>query len=263
MAACGSTTGGSATPTPTPHGPSGPPAAQFTITGDPGLAGALAIGDVECQFPGVNGALIVTNVGPANTTISIRMTVGAGSVALRVDTGSGPAYRERDFNGTGVTAFDAANGAQINSQLTETTPAGQAASGVGAVTSITGSIDCMQQQPGSATVTISGGPSNVASGALTSVRVLCSNVATGNTVQILGIGHAGTTPVFVGLFLFTGGFNLFSSSLFYKGQPSATETLTATGAHVDGDALWQATTATSTDIVHVSGDATCGSSTKP
>jgi hypothetical protein len=276
LAACGGTTGtsttaspkGTPTATPTPSGPTGPPAAQGAVVGDAGLTGALTFSSVECSAPALTGSSIITFANPPDKNISIRMVVAAGSVQLRVDSGSGSTYRERDFMGTGVTAFDAANAATINSPLTETTAPGSATSGIGALTSINGSIDCMHQTPGSATITFSGGAANVVSGGLTSVRAICLNAATGDVVQIFGIGQAGTTQQSVALFVFANGFNLFltpstGAGLYYAGQPGGTETLTGTGTHVDAVGLYKPTTGTSTATVHVTGDATCGSSTAP
>jgi hypothetical protein len=272
IAACGGTAttspAASATASPTPSGPTGPPAAHGTVAGDAALAGALTFSSVECSAPGLAGGSIVSFASPPDNKISIRMVVAAGSIQLRVDSGSGSTYRERDFSGTGVTAFDAANGATIDSPLTETTAPGSATTGIGALTSINGSIDCMHQTPGSATITLSGGDADVVSGGLTSVRVICLNMATGNVVQIFGIGQTGTARDSVSLFVFLNGFNLFftpstGAGLYYAGQPGGTETLTGTGTHVDAVGLYKPTTGTSTATVHVTGDATCGSSTAP
>jgi hypothetical protein len=272
IAACGSTTttspAASATASPTPSAATGPPAAHGAVMGDAGLTGALTYSSIECSAPGLAGGSIVTFASPPDTNISIRMVVAAGSIQLRVDSGSGSTYRERDFSGTGVTAFDAANGATINSQLTETTAPGSATSGIGALTSINTSIDCMHQQPGSATVAFSGGGADVVSGGLTSVRVICLNAATGDVVQIFGIGQTGTSRDSVGLFVFPNGFNLFltpssGAALYYAGQPGGTETLTGSSTHVDAVGMYKPATGTSTATVHVTGDATCGSSTAP
>jgi hypothetical protein len=278
MAACGSSTTASTTasqtPTPsptaspTPSGPTGPPAAHGAVVGDAGLTGALTFTSIECSAPGLAGSSIVTFANPPNKNISIRMVVASGNIQLRVDSGSGSTYRERDFMGTGVTAFDAANGATIDAHLTETTAAGSATSGIGALTSISGSIDCMHQQPGSATMTFSAGGAGVVSGGLTSVRVICLNQATGDVVQIFGIGQTDTTPESVGLFVFPNGFNMFltpttGTGRYYAGQPGGVETLTGTSTHVDAVGLLKLATGTSTATVHVTGDATCGSSTTP
>jgi len=274
IAACGSTTTASTTtnPTPTasptPSGPTGPPAAHASVVGDASLTGALTFSSVECSAPGLAGSSIGIFANPPNKNISIHMVVAAGNIQLRVDSGAGSTYRERDFAGTGVTAFDAANGATITSQLTETTVAGSATSGIGALTSISGSIDCMHQTPGSATITFSGGGASVVSGGLTSVRVLCLNFASGNAVQIFGLGQTGTSRESVGLFVSSTSFNLFftpssGAGLYYAGQPGGTETLTGTGAHVDATGVYKPATGTSTATVHVTGDATCGSSTTP
>jgi hypothetical protein len=274
IAACGSaaTTSATATPTPTPSptpsGPTGPPTAQSAVVGDTGLTGALTYTSVECGAPGLTGNSIVTFANPSDKNISIRMVVAAGSIQLRVDSGSGSTYKERDFMGTGVTAFDAANGATFNSQLTESTTPGPGTVGIGTLTSISGSIDCMHQALGSATITLSGGGADIVSGGLTSVRVICLNQSTGNVVQVFGIGQAGTSKESVALFVFATGFNLFFTpstgpALYYAGQPGGTETLTGTGLHVDGVGLYKPATGSSTATVHVSGDATCGSSVTP
>ena len=274
IAACGgtSTTSTTANPTPTasptPSGPTGPPAAHATVAGDASLTGALTFSSVECSAPGLAGSSIGIFANPPNKNISIHMVVAVANIQLRVDSGSGSAYRERDFMGTGVTAFDAANGATIASQLTETTVAGSATSGIGALTSISGSIDCMHQTPGSATITFSGGGANVVTGGLSSVRVICFNATTGNVVQIFGIGQTGTSRESVGLFVFSNGFNLIltpssGAGVYYAGQPGGTETLTGTGTHVDAVGVYKPTTGSSTATVHVTGDATCGSSTTP
>lgn len=274
IAACGSTNTASTTatpsptPSPTPSGPTGPPAAHAAVAGDAGLTGALTFTSVECAAPGLTGGSIITFANPPDNKISIRTVVAAGSIQLRVDSGSGSTYRERDFTGTGVTSFDAANGAKIDSQLTETTAPRSATSGIGALTSISGSIDCMHQTPGNATVAFTGSGSGVVSGGLSSVRVICLNSASGDVVQIFGIGQTGTARESVGLFVFPNGFNLFftpsnGAALYYAGQPGGTETLTGTGTHVDAVGLYKPATGTSTDTVHVTGDATCGSSTAP
>lgn len=266
LGACGSTAATTPAASPTPQKP-GAPVARFTVGGDPGLAGSVNISDVECQFPGVSGGSVgssIVVIGSApDGAIAMRITVSAGGVMFRVDSGSGVDYRERDFSGTNVSGFDAAVGAQIDSPLTESTRAGGKKGTIGTLASVSASIDCMHQKPGSTTVRFTGGRSDVVSGGLTSARVLCLNLATGNVVQILGIGRIGASRVFVGVFVFKSGFNVISAGAFYMARPGATETLTGTGAHVDGDAKSQASGATSADIVHVNGDATCGSTTKP
>ena len=108
---------------------------------------------------------------------------------VRVGTGSGTTLKLRSFEGTGVTGFDAASGAQLDSTLTETTAAGSAVGDLGSLSSIKGSIDCGDQLPGSASITITG-PTQFGQidGQLTNVVVTCTVTGSGPFVGINGLG---------------------------------------------------------------------------
>ena len=157
LAACG---GGSTQPAASSQSPAAPPkgpaTAQLTFVGDASLAGP-ASAQPSCNFPGVDATTISIFVQPPDQTVLDRVVVAAGKVSVRVAAGSGTEYRERDFEGTGVTGFDPATGAQIDSPLTETPlAAGQNPGSLGAITSIKGSVDCGNQTTGTSTVAVTG-----------------------------------------------------------------------------------------------------------
>jgi hypothetical protein len=273
--ACGSTSSSSTptpssstapTPTPTPAAPSGPPTAQVMLTGDTSIAGAMTINTVECSFPSVAGEeIFVTGTPGATPTISIHLTLIAGGVAVVADTGSGTSFHARTFSGSGVSAFDAATGAQLSGPLTETTPSGDNTTGVGKITSITGTIGCGGQTPGSTTMVMTGtlaeGP---ISGGITDARVVC----TSGGVETLGIIQVSGSPVYTAIFSLQGKFTAdvvatVGAASFFVSTASATSTPTATDTTVNGDATQQVTAGATAHTIHVSGQSTCGSAITP
>ena len=112
----------SASPAATPT--KGPASSQFALTGTAALTGPVSAQTIVCDRPSLDGPEIFF-LGRAGTTgPQIVIFLRAGHVEVRVATGSGATLRERDFTGTGVTTFDAATGAQLDTALTETTAAG-------------------------------------------------------------------------------------------------------------------------------------------
>ena len=122
--ACGSA-GASPTPAPTPVATpaptatpvptKGPPTSQLTIVGDPAIAGTFADAQVQCNFPTVTGPQIV--LYRQTNPIGVNCSDGRlDESQLRLGLGR-ELYLERDFSGTGVTGFDAADGAQFDSTL--------------------------------------------------------------------------------------------------------------------------------------------------
>ena len=100
--------------------------------------------------------------------------------------------------GTGVTSFDAATGVQLDSTLTETTAPGAAIGTLGALTRITGTLDCGNEQRGTSNVVVTGMSAlGQLSGALTEFRVLCTVTTSGTYVNVNGLSLAGSTPVLV------------------------------------------------------------------
>ena len=185
---------------------------------------------------------------------------------VRVGTGSASTLRLREFTGTGVKDFNAATGAQVDSPLTETTDAATATGNLGALSSISGTIDCGDETAGTADLTVTGSTpfGQLAGTPLTSVDVTCTNTASGLFVGAIGLSTAGTTPVLVFVTASSDTLQVSvetsSAGSFYSGKGTGLATLTANGAHIAGDiSLSVAAGATpSTQTVHVAGDDTCG-----
>lgn len=133
------------------------PSASLHITGDPELAGDVVDASVVCSFPTVDGLQVSVFAHAPDFRISYRMLVAADKVFVNVDSGAGATFRERNFQGRGVPAFDVAKGAQLDSQLLDTAPsAGVARGSIGRITAVKGSVNCGNQTPGSSTITVTG-----------------------------------------------------------------------------------------------------------
>lgn len=146
----------SPSPSPSPAPSKGPATATFTFSGAKGLAGAATKPAIRCGEPSFDGLSIDVFAQPADPAVLDRIVVTAGTVTVRVAAGAGATYTERDFEGTGVTGFDPATGAQIDTKLSETTAAGLHHGTLGAVTSLKGTIDCGGQTAGTSTLTLIG-----------------------------------------------------------------------------------------------------------
>jgi hypothetical protein len=200
---------------------------------------------------------------PPNATLSARIGVRSDEVKVFVSSGSGSDYHERAFEGTGVTAFDAAKGARIDSTLTETAAtAGTTSGSLDAITAIKGSIECGDQTSGTSTVTITGDTAEgaLASAVLDPVRVECAGSPDGDEVVAMGLMAVGETNALVKLGLTSDGAvtvdeTLPSGSHRYKADGSST--ITSTGAHVRADVVEQGA-ATPARMLHVEGDLSCG-----
>jgi hypothetical protein len=256
------TTAPTATPSPTPVPTKGPATQTLGITG--AAAGALAVtnASIRCGVPSANGLQIQVLGQPSDPNTSVYVFVWAGNVTVRYDTGSGSTYKERDFAGTGVTTFDAAAGAQIDSPLTETAD-GTAHGTLGVLSSIKGSIDCGNQTPGTSSLVFSGMTTKGAlSGGLDPVNVQCVNSPSiGSYVSIIGIGMVGTTSTEVIVAIYPGRFTVYPVLAgFYASSTNATVTLSATGAHIVGDAVEELAKGVTTapHTVHVTGNVVCG-----
>jgi hypothetical protein len=117
--------------------------------------------------------------------------------------------------------------------------------------------------PGSSTSTFSGPtPKGALSGGLTPVNVECVTNTYGQSVSVLGVVQVGSTPTFVVFFVSPGTMSAsLSGDGFYRNTSTAQATLTANGAHVDGDLLEQnVAKGAKTHTIHVSGDVVCGTS---
>jgi hypothetical protein len=257
------------TPPPTPTVTKGPAAAQFTITGDPAVAGAITTATVQCNVPGVSGPSIVLFYQTSPQGSAIRVVITNTAVSLRYAAGAGTTYVDREFTGGGVSGFDAAQGATIDTTLA-TAPYAGATGSLGPINSIKGTVDCGTQTTGTSTMTMTGTTRDGALSSLTlnPVRVECDqSAAYGNSVQIEGIATVPATgPTF---FIIdgraTGGFTVAQEPStgvqFYVNNQATAVTLSPTGIHISGTATLEVptTASPSTYSITVSGDAVCGS----
>jgi len=238
----------------------GPAVVHLNLVGGPGLTGTLTPDIVHCALPMLKGPELLVIGHPANTNLSIRIMLLAGSVTVGVDTGSGAQYRERDFTGTGMTGFDPAKGATIDSALTAVpAAAGTVAPNLPALTSITGTIDCAGQTPGTSTLAITGETEDGAvSGQISPVNVSCTQ---GAGALVIGLIHVGSGTALIDMSVQGSLFSFFiqgkSSGHQYQAA-TGSASVTATGGHVDGDAVERVTGGATPHTLHVVGDATCG-----
>ena len=260
-----SPTGGASSPSPAPTPTKGPPSAQISITGTAGLTGPVTATRITCNQPSLDGPTI-SFIGHAGTSgPDIVIFAGAARVEVRVGTGSAATLRLRTFAGTGVTNFNGATGLTLDTILTETTDKATATGSLGALSKISGTIDCGNEQPGSADVVVSGPtPYGQIGGALTGVDVNCTITSSGTFVGISGLSMAGTTPVLVFVTVGTDTLQVAvetrTAGSFYSAKGAGLATLVPGGATIGGD-VPQAIPSGSTpspDLLHVTGTATCG-----
>lgn len=250
-----------AAPTPTAAPTKGPATESLGVVGPAGATGAVTNAAIRCNFPSPDGTTYITVIGqPVDPNLSVYVSVSAGLVTVRFDSGSGSTYVERDFQGTGVTNFDAGKGAQVDTQLTET-PTTDAHGTLGVLTSLKGSIDCGNQTAGSSTLALSGPTTKGAlSGGLSPVNVECVNSTQAKYVSIIGIAQVASMGTLTVISISPGTASIsLSSDGFFRNTATAVATLTPTGAHVDADLLEQNPPAgTKARTIHMTGDAVCG-----
>jgi hypothetical protein len=237
------------------------PGAAITFDGSRDVAGQLVEPDVRCNWPDLEGLSIALLAQAPDSDSLARIRLSPGHVEVFIGSGEGPDYRERAFEGTGVTSFDAVRGAEIDSALTETTPTPGPAAGVGSVSAIRGSVECGDQTPGASTVTISGetllGP--VAGAVLDPVRVECSDTPAGNEIAASGLVQVGSSPVLLSLGLAsdrTVTVNKTTASGSGSYHADSRWVSSADGGYVEADVVEQSTTSPRT--LHLRGDLTCG-----
>ena len=236
-----------------------PPAtASATFAG--GLTGVAPGVLVSCDSPTLGGQ-VITLFGPTTTKdIYTTISLSAASVSVTIDSGAGVTFVARTFTGTWVTGFDAAKGAQIDSQLAEIVSSSKPGS-LPAITSIKGSVDCGNQLPGSSTLTLAGStPDGAPSGPIDPIRVDCNPNAKPASVHAVGIVGLGSVRDIIVFQATATGFTAFlpptastKQHFFMTSDPSAA-TISPTGAHVSGSATETGTSST----IQVSGDLVCG-----
>jgi hypothetical protein len=251
-----------ATPSPSaaPQPTASLPPASATVTFGGGVKGLAKGIQVSCQSPSLSGMLI--NLVGATTTKGVfsAITLGAAGIFVTIDEGSGTTFTARSFTGLGVTDFDPAKGAQLNSPLTEVTTT----SGPGklpAISSIKGSIDCGSQVPGNSTLTITGtaaeGP---ITGPIDPIQVACNPNAKPASVHAVGLLKVVDRTAEVVFQATASGFTaliqrteITNQHYFASTDPQAV-TLSPTGAHISGSATETGTP----NKLQVSGDLICG-----
>jgi hypothetical protein len=243
----------------------GPATAQISLVGTAGLTGPVSNTEIVCGQPSIDGPQIFYQ-GTSASGPSIVIFMGAGHVEVRVATGSASTLKLRSFVGTGVTGFDASTGGHLETPLTETTGKGDAIGDLGALTSISGTIDCGDQQPGTANIVVTGlTPQGSLSTALTNVHVTCTfTTGSGEFVGVSGLTTTGA-PASPILMFVTGSTGMIqvavearTSASFYNGKGAGLVTMTADGAHMDGDVTESVAAGATPHTLHVAGDATCG-----
>jgi hypothetical protein len=220
-------------------------------------------------LPSFDGAQI-TALGTFASGPDFVLFVSASHLEARVGTGAAATLKLRSFVGSGVTSFDGSSGATLDSDLTETTSAGTAVGTLGALSHITGTLDCGNQQPGLANITVSGtSGAGQLSGALTLAHVQCTLVGSDTHVTTQGLGLAGSTPAIIFVNTSPG---LLQVVLEAKGATAAEiyETklpgafmLTANGIQISADVNNNTPAGASPApspvlTLHVEGTATCG-----
>jgi hypothetical protein len=255
-----STAVASSTPSSAPTPPASLPPASATIAFGGGVTGVTPGLQIDCDNPSLGG-LDITLFGSTTTAgIATTITITGQGVTVTLDSGAGATFVARTFEGTGVTGFDATKGVHLDGSLTEVTSASKPGP-LPAISSITGTVECGDQVPGSSTLTLSGTvPEGAVSGPIDPVRVDCDPNAKPPYVHAIGIIKVGSTPVLTVFQANPSGFSVFVAPtattpqhFFISNDPSAA-TLSPTGGHVSGTAAETGTTNT----VQVSGDLVCG-----
>jgi hypothetical protein len=238
------------------------PTADVSFGGDSNLAGRGRDSSVRCNWPDLAGTSIAVLTTPADGSVLARIALRPDHVTVILGTAEGE-YHERAFTGAGVTSFDPATGATVESTLTETaaTP-GTTPGSIGTVRAIHGTFHCGDQTAGSASLTITGETADgtLSAASLDPVRVECDASPGGDEVAASGITTVGANPVLVSIGLTSDGAVTIGKSTTAASRSYAapgTATITSTGAHVRADVVEQGMPA-SPHVLHVEGDLSCG-----
>jgi hypothetical protein len=245
-----------------PSLPPGASSASLTFSGAAGLAGGLSAAEVTCSFPDVDGLRLSVFARAADPPVTYRISVGPDRVFIHVDTGAGATFRERNFEGTGVSGFDAGRGAHVDTKLSEAAATADIEPGsLGTITEVKGSIDCGDQTPGSSSITVTGETSTGGYDASRLDPVVVECYFASEQVTVIGVADAGDREVLLMISLSpTDGVSVEEAPT--SGRPRSyasvpgSASLTADGGHADGDAVEK--DSTSPHRLHVDGDAVCG-----
>ncbi len=250
-----------------------PAAFQLTASGDANVTGTWGKSfGIDCDNPTFDGEDILFFAQSPDGQAVVLVTLKQGAILVSERHGAGAAYTDREFQGSGVTAFDAAKGASFDTDLTVVPGTGQKPGTLGAITHLAGSVDCGSQGPGTSTVVASGAtPEGAVSGAFVRSRVSCSTSAQyGESVTITAIVDAASTLTLMIINLPANGkATVFSmtqvpaSQHAYKIAPTGVQTISGTGAHLDADfvEVLAAGATGPAHTFHLAGDVTCGTNT--
>jgi hypothetical protein len=235
-----------------------PASANLSLSG--GLTGLVPGLQVTCEEPSLGGLVISLFGQTPSPNVSTTITLASGNLLVTLDSGSGTTFSARTFKGSGVTDFDAAKGAQIDSSLAEISSRSNPGT-LPAVDAVKGRVDCGNQVPGSSTLTVAGSvPDGALSGPIDPIRVDCNPNAKPATVHAIGLIKAGTTPVVLVFQATATGFTAYvvptttTKQHFYITTDPTAATISAKGGHVAGSATESGTTNT----IQVNGDLVCG-----
>ncbi len=254
----GNTPAASPSPSVAPTPSASLPPASATISFGGGVTGVTRGVQVSCDNPSLSGLDISLFGSTTTADVATTITITGQDVTVTLDSGSGSTFAARTFKGTGVTGFDATKGVHLDGALTEV-PSSSNPGTLPAIISITGSVDCGDQVPGSSTITFSGTvPEGAVSGPIDPVRVDCNPNAKPARVHAIGVIKVGATPVLLVFQATATGFTTYivttTKQHFFMATDSTAATISPTGAHVSG----RATESGTTNTVQVSGDLVCG-----
>ncbi|HLX35425.1 MAG TPA: hypothetical protein VKR30_09335 [Candidatus Limnocylindrales bacterium] len=243
----------------------------MTVAGDANVTGTWGPSfGVTCDNPSFAGPDIIFFGQSPDAKAVVLIALMAGSIGVSERAGSGANYTDREFKGTGVSAFDPATGGTFDSDVSEVVQPNAKPGTLGKISHVTGSIDCGGQTAGASTVTVTGSTADGAvSGPFSSFRVQCNSSAQyGRSVGMTGIITIGSNPTLMiitlpsanpnGGVIFSVGDNPATNHT-YKLDPAGTLSVTATGAHIDADFVEVlAGGAAGPHRIHLAGDVTCG-----
>jgi hypothetical protein len=265
IATTGATTAATATAAPLSTAPA---SFQLTVAGDPNVTGTWGTSfGINCNSPTLTGTDILFFAQSPDTKAVVLITLEQGSIGVSERAGGGATYTDREFTGTGVSAFDSARGGTFDSDLTIVPSPGSKPGTLGTITHISGSVDCGNQAIGSSTVVATGSDAEGAiKGPFDRFRATCNHSAQyGDGAQLTAVLTAGTTPTyFIINFPSNGKATIFTSSQnpaaqhSYAIAPSGTATPTATGVHVDADYVEVVAAGATPHTIHLAGDIVCG-----
>jgi hypothetical protein len=232
---------------------------NLVLTGATGLDGPLGGSAVRCSEPFLGGLQIVVRAFPADRNLTVLVAAQLNSVSVKLESGSGQTYAERDFTGPGVSDFNAGLGVQIDATLTET--ANNLAHGnLGQITAIKGQINCGNQTTGTSSLIFAGTTAKGSiTGGLSSASVQCQfDNNYGWAVSTFGLVNIANDPTPVEVYLTSNYAEvILSYNTYFFSQANALVNLTQSGATVSATVYPDLSNATYSFTIK--GDLTCGS----